>query len=50
MMAYSTALNVTGRSAKRREKLQDLIVSAKGEGIERPGDIDWSTWSYQSYN
>jgi hypothetical protein len=50
MMAYSTALSVTGRVAKRREKLQNLIVSAKGAGIERPGDIDWSTWNYQSYN
>ena len=49
MMAYSTALNITGRSGKRRERLQSLIVSAKGAGIERPSNIDWSTWIYQSY-
>ena len=49
MMAYSTALNITGRSSKRRERLQSLIVSAKGAGIERPSNIDWSTWIYQSY-
>lgn len=50
MMAYSAALGVTGKIARRREKLQAMILATNGVGIARPSSrgIDWTTWTYES--
>lgn len=49
MMAYATALGVTGKVGKRRQTLQTRIAEAGGAGIARPLTRDWGTWVYTSY-
>ena len=45
MWAYSDALGVKGKRKVRRQRLQQMIVRAKGAGIPRPENgTDWSTW------
>ena len=45
MWAYSEALGVKGKRKVRRQRLQQMIVKAKGAGIPRPENgTDWSTW------
>lgn len=45
MWAYSDALGVKGKRKVRWQRLQQMIVRAKGAGIPRPENgTDWSTW------
>ena len=45
MWAYSDALGVKGKRKVRRQRLQQMIVRAKGAGILRPENgTDWSKW------
>jgi len=50
MWAYGDALGVKGKRKVRRQRLQQMVVDAKGAGIPRPENgTDWSTWVPSSY-